>query len=428
MTDSPQEKAAWAEYSLLEALLRKNDLIVECDLRPEEFSSAGCGEVYRLICDRINEQHNVDLVTVLEELRTQGRTRLLNVVTEAARYSGTDAMFPEYVSLIRGQAQRRKAEAIAQGLRHSIQTDGIGAIDDAIRDLMDLTSTRTDDTADLKTTLIQTTEELDEIYTHGLTGVTTGLTKLDDALGGLHDTDLTIIGARPSMGKTALMMSMALPAAGNVPVGIVSAEQPRQQLGLRILSSGSGISVHDLRRGRVSEEGWGRIAAHTQKVKDRPVYIFDRPGPNIADILRIGRKWKHRHNIGALYVDYIQRIKADGERRKDEMRVVVQALKSLGRELDIPVVALSQVGRDVERRANKRPMMSDLSDASEIEQEADQVILVYRDEVYHEDSPDKGIAELLIEKNRHGPVGTIRVAWIKEQVRFADLSSHDEFY
>jgi replicative DNA helicase len=243
---------------------------------------------------------------------------------------------------------------------------------------------------------------------------------LDSHLGGWQDGDLTVIGARPAMGKTALLLHFA--AAAGVSVGLVSAEQPAFQIAQRHAASLGRVSLADLRRGRIGDQEQGLLVEAIRKINRMNYRIYDRSSPHIADVERMARRWKQKHGMEILLVDYIQRIRGDGDKKHERVGDVVQRLKTLARDLDVPVVALSQVGRQVESRTNRRPGMGDLSDSSEIEKEADAVITLYRDEVYNPESKDKGTAELYIAKNRHGYTGTVRVQWAGVWVRFADLA------
>lgn len=257
----------------------------------------------------------------------------------------------------------------------------------------------------------------------GLRGITTGFTKLNEHLGGFQDSDLIIVGARPAMGKTSLLLNFATGAGGaGHALGLVSAEQPAMQVAQRHLAAVGQVPLHDLRMGRIKDDYVRPLTIAQQKLKGMRYWMFDRSGVSIDDVIRVARAWRNKHGIQALYLDYLQRIKAPGEGRVAQVGLVARELKTLARELNIPVVALAQVNRNVELRPNKRPGVADLKDSGEIEQEADQILLIYRDEVYNENSPDKGIAEIMIGKNRHGYVGTCRVAWQGQYVRFKDLA------
>jgi replicative DNA helicase len=231
------------------------------------------------------------------------------------------------------------------------------------------------------------------------------------------------------MGKTAFMLSnaMAAASAGNA-IGIISGEQPVQQLAMRLLSQRSRIEATRLRSGRVDDDEWPRVTGGLTEMQELPIWVYDRSAPSLSELCRIARKWKHQHGIKAIYVDYLQRLQADKDRENKSERVgdITKGLKSLARDLDISVIALAQVKREVEGRTNKRPRMADLSDSGDIEKEADEVLLLYRDEVYNADTPDKGIAEVLIDKNRHGPATFIKCAFHGPTMTFSNLVSPRE--
>jgi len=218
------------------------------------------------------------------------------------------------------------------------------------------------------------------------------------------------------MGKTALLLHFA--QSCGVPLGLVSAEQPAYQIAQRHVASIGKVRLSDLRQGRVGENETKAVISANHRLKD--YWIFDRSAPTVDDIVKVARRWKHRHDIQVLFVDYIQRIQGKGKARHEQVGDVVRSLRTLARDLNIPVVALAQVARQVEGRDNKRPGMGDLSDSSEIEKEADQIITMYRDEVYNKTTDVPGICELKVCKNRHGYTGTVDVRWIGEHVSFAN--------
>lgn len=417
------------ERAVLGCLMLDNSLLADCPLTTADFTSEACAEIYGVISAQVSEGQTADIVTVLDELRSRGAERYVKTASEIAKDTITSTNFKAYLEAVRDASQKRRAKAIGQSLLRTVDRDGVEAVDEAVKELMALTQDRKDWSCDLKSALTGALDVIDQVYTAEgeLVGITSGIRALDDALGGFHDTDLTVIGARPSMGKTSLLLGIALSAADEDPVGVIAGEQPREQIGLRALSSQTSISAHDLRRARIDEEQWGKLRLGLQKMANKRLYMNDRSGPHIADVVRQARQWHHRYGIKALYVDYLQRIKGHGEKKLEQVSDVTQRLKDLARELDIPVIALAQVKRDVETRTDKRPGLADLSDSSEIEKEADQIITLYRDEVYNPDTQFKGMAELLICKNRHGPTGRISTAWLKDSMRFADLAYEDEY-
>lgn len=212
----------------------------------------------------------------------------------------------------------------------------------------------------------------------------------------------------------------AAAAAGNRP-GVISAEQPAVQMALRRLSLVSGVAATKLRNGSFEEEDWMRMQAGMAAAIPRDMWIYDRSAVTLDELIGVARKWKHTHDVGILFIDYAQRIKVPRAERVSEVSQVAQGMKDLARSLKIPVVCLAQVKAAVETRPNKRPTSGDLANSDELTREADQIIMLYRDEVYNMDSPDKGMAELLIEKNRHGPTGYKKVRFSQETMRFHDV-------
>jgi replicative DNA helicase len=230
------------------------------------------------------------------------------------------------------------------------------------------------------------------------------------------------------MGKTALMLNLILNA--NVSTGFFSSEMAAMQGAMRMISTVGSVNASKLRNADMGEDEWSGYNAGMSLLHDRPVYIDDQSKPTIDELQRQARIWKQEHDIKCLHVDYIQRIDAMEKRAPKHLQVeeVAQGLKSLAKELRIPIIALAQVNRNVESRSNRRPNMGDLKDSGAIEQEADQIMILYRDEVYDKETNDKGIAELSIEKNRHGQTGGIRLSWEAQYMRFRNLSTGYEGY
>src|SRR5690606_28245572 len=244
-----------------------------------------------------------------------------------------------------------------------------------------------------------------------LRGIPTGYAKVDNRLGGWHAGDLVFIGARPSVGKTALMVNLALNAgkAGHS-CGIISGEQSAMQLGQRSLSVDSRVPAEVMRNGRFEDEHWPKLSNSMARLVEQRIRILDRSAPALDEIVRVARKWKREHGLSILFVDYLQRIRFKGaQNRIEEVSEVARGLKTLARDLEIPVVCLPQVKAEVDRRPDKRPGLGDIANSDEATREADQIAFLYRDEVYNPESQDRGLAELNFEKNRHGPTGQFRL-------------------
>ena len=282
--------------------------------------------------------------------------------------------------------------------------------------------------------LRNTLTRIDELYASdsALTGLSTGYLDLDERTAGLQRADLIIVAGRPSMGKTAFAMNLVEHAVlkQEQPVLVFSMEMPAESLIVRMLSSMGRIDQQRLRTGRLEQEDWTKLGSATAALKDRPLYIDDTPALSPAELRARARRLRREHgDLALIMVDYLQlmQIPGSGEGRVNEVSEISRSLKAIAKEFNCPVVALSQLNRSLEQRPNKRPVMSDLRESGSIEQDADVIAFIYRDEVYHEESPDRGIAEIIIGKQRNGPIGTVRLAFRREFTRFENLadSSYD---
>jgi replicative DNA helicase len=264
-----------------------------------------------------------------------------------------------------------------------------------------------------------------------VTGVPTGFSHLDNLTSGLQKSDLIILAARPSMGKTALALNIARNAAveANIPVAIFSLEMSKEQLSLRMLCSEARIDSSRLRSGFFSMEDWHRLTDAAGLLSESPIYIDDSASLTAMDIRAKARRLKMDKNIGLIIIDYLQLMqgRAGAERRDLEISEISRAMKALAKELDLPVMALSQLNRMLEQRTDKRPRLSDLRESGALEQDADVVAFIYRDEVYNkeEDNPSRGIAEILLSKQRNGPTGDVNLAFLNSFTRFENLASED---
>jgi len=413
--------------NIVGSIIAKPSLLAECDLTPAEFSSEEFGLIYQSILDLNSTETPIDVVTVTEHLeKVTGKNYAMTVGKAYKDYAHAQdiKVFERYVRAMRLSRQTERAKEIAESLMQSAD-QGPEAIDKAIRDLMELTITRKNYECGAVDAMKAVLDHMDDVMNGKAdTGIKTGIRLLDDYLGGLHSSDLIIVGARPAIGKTAFMLNIALSA--NVPCGIISTEQPRDQVGARLMSTDARVSLRKMRNADLEDGDWSRFANTIHKLKNRVIRINDKPNADINEIMRQARKWKQVYDIKVLYVDYIQHIPGDRRLpRHEQVEEIVKDLKNIARELSIPVLALAQVNRKVEDRADKRPGLADLKDSGAIEQEADQVMLLYRDEVYNDNFETKGIMEVDVQKNRHGPTGMVKVSWQGEFVSIKDL---DERY
>ncbi|KAF1005453.1 MAG: Replicative DNA helicase [Luteibacter sp.] len=349
---------------------------------------------------------------------------------EVANATPSAANIAAYAQIVHGHSTRRRVIDAATQLTErafALGDEPADLLDSGIAELMGMQRVEQGSEYTLRQALTLAFDAAMAAQARGgkIPGIPTGLSDLDDVLGGLHDSDLVIIGARPAMGKTALLLNFAL--GDDSPAGLISAEQPAVQIGSRLLSIEGGVNASRLRNGSHDEEDLGRMSNAVGRLlapeAPRELMVFDRAAPTIAEVMRTARRWKQQYGIRRLLVDYVQRIKGTNPKdsRIDQVGEVAQGLKGIARELNIPVVALAQVNRKVEERSDKRPGMGDLANSSELEKEADQILMLYRDEVYNPESPDKGIAEINVEKNRHGPTGFVRAVWRPETMQFRDM-------
>ena len=263
-----------------------------------------------------------------------------------------------------------------------------------------------------------------------LTGIATGFTNFDAKTSGLQKSDLIIIAGRPSMGKTSFAMNLAENAAlhNDNSVAVFSMEMPGEQLALRMMSSLGRIDSHSLRTGKLDDQDWPRLISSVSMLSKAKLFIDDTASLTPTDLRARTRRLKREHGLDLVIVDYLQLMQVGGstENRATEISEISRSLKALAKELEVPIVALSQLNRSVEQRPDKRPVMSDLRESGSIEQDADVILFIYRDEVYNDESADKGIAEIIIRKQRNGPIGTVRLSFLGQYTRFENLA-HDDY-
>jgi replicative DNA helicase len=297
------------------------------------------------------------------------------------------------------------------------------------KDLFDITQKRNTGMqfVDMKEIALNVLDNIEASAKRGskVTGVPTGFKDLDEKLTGLHGSELILIAARPAMGKTAFALNIAQYAAmkADVPVAVFSLEMSKEQLATRLIAMDSMVDSQSIRTGQLLDTDWDKIMESTYRVGEMEMYIDDTPGINIAELRSKCRKLKQTKNIGLIVIDYLQLMNAGGrsESRQQEISTISRSLKKLARELDVPVVALSQLNRAVDSREDHKPVMSDLRESGAIEQDADVIMFIYRDDYYNkEDSPKPGIADIIVAKQRNGDTGTVELVWLGKYTKFAN--------
>ncbi len=411
-------------------------------LQPDYFYSTANERIFSSMIELYTRNVEIDVITVREELRRTGH--LENV--------GGSAYLNDLVSSVVSSANvEAHAQIVAEKymLRSLITTmsqnvqkcfdnreDAFGLIDEIERDIFKVSEARLKKSVvPLQQALVKTMEVLERIHGSkgGVTGVPTGFTELDSMTGGLQKSDLIIIAARPSVGKTAFALSIARNSAVKygVPTAIYSLEMSQQQLLIRLLAAEARVDAHALRTGTLPEEKWAYISTRIHKLAPAPIFIDDTPALSILELRARARRLKSEHDIGLVMVDYLQLMQgpARAESREREISMISRNLKVLAKELDIPVIALSQLRRSVEERGDKRPILSDLRESGALEQDADVVIFIHRPELYGIESyPDgestSGIAEIMVSKQRNGPTGEVKLTFIRQYARFEDLAKY----
>ncbi|WP_230596829.1 replicative DNA helicase [Xanthomonas albilineans] len=417
MSESP----AHAEDAVLAGVMARNEAFhdVATLVCAEQFTTPFRRRLWTAIRDAIVSGQPADAVTLMDALPDDAVA-----VMELASAGIYGSSVEVYADIVRENWRMREAAGIGQRLLAGARGRDPDSVNEAIAALLSLNAEVTEHEFTGKQILQMAFAITEQAYSNGgkLPGITTGLRELDEILGGWHDSDLTIIGGRPAMGKTAFMLGLAEAAsAADYRVGVISAEQPAAQIGIRRASLASGVSAKSIRSGSVHEEDWAKISHGIKRARDRAVWIYDRSAVTLDELVGVARKWKHAHGIQVLFVDYAQRITVPRTDRITEVSLVARGLKNLARDLQIPVVALAQVVKGVDTRNDKRPNAGDLANSDELTREADQILMLYRDEVYNRESQETGIAEVLIEKNRHGPTGYKKFRFRAETMAFEDI-------
>lgn len=420
------------EYGILATAINTPSLIASVDIKPAHFQNEQVRSIWLVVEQMIANNQHIDYLTVREEMLTrtgQDLTVYLGRLLKDHLGARTLPQLEDWVDRLCEQYRLNGAKSACEELLASIDGNAQESIDRAIEALMGLSRDNVKYEHHINSAISGAIEDIQKAFdSDGLVGITTGLTKLDEQLGGMHESDFIVIGARSAMGKTGLMMNILLSCG--VGAGVISSEMSAKQLAMRGMSLVSDVGLQKLRLARYSADESSRMFATTaQNLSNKPIWINDKGGITIGEIQRQAREWKQKHDIKILFVDYIQKIKPviHKTNRVDAVGEVAEGLKNIAKELNIPVVALGQVNRGVEQRPDKRPMMSDLKNSGDIEQEADVVLMIYRDEYYNPNSQQKGMAQLCIEKNRSGPVGAFEVAFNAETVKFLDLEVYNDY-
>ncbi|MCG0277650.1 MAG: replicative DNA helicase [Thermanaeromonas sp.] len=425
-----------AEQSVLGAILLDRDALLQVAevLRVEDFYREAHRLIYSACLDLEARGEAVDLLTVTEELRRRGE---LEAVGGASYLTTLTTVVPSvanagyYARIVAQKAALRQLIQVAQRVaERAYDEDGdvIEIIDEAERLILQVAGGRyREGFVSIKEVLVNTFQQLERVASHK--GEVTGLPTfhdLDRLLSGLQPSDLIICAARPGMGKTSFCLNIAQNVAikKKVPVAIFSLEMSRDQVVQRMLAAEAMVEQHRLRTGYLKEDDWARLVSAASLLAEAPIYIDDTPAITVMEVRAKARRLQAECGLGLVVIDYLQLMQAHRrvDNRQQEIALISRALKALARELNVPVLVLSQLNRGVEQRQDKRPVMADLLESGAIEADADVIIFLYRPQYYDPDTDKKGIAEVIVAKHRNGPVGTVEMAFLPEFTKFVDLA------
>ena len=427
-----------AEQAIIGSMLTDKDAVISAIevLKPEDFYREDNKTIYEAILNLYNRSEPIDIITVRAELESMGRIDNvggLEYLAELPEKVPTTANAMKYIKIVEEKSALRKLiktanEIIELGYNPTEEVDDI--MEGAEKKIFNIMQDKEQKGySPLKDVLVESFTKLEELYNRKqhITGVPSGFTDLDYRTAGFHGSELILIAARPAMGKTAFALNIATNAAlrANVPVAVFSLEMSKEQLVNRILCSESMVDSNKVRTGKLEEDDWTKLAETIGPLSEAEMYIDDTPGINIMEIRAKCRKLKIEKNIGLVVIDYLQLIQGTGKRngsREQEISEISRSLKILAKELDVPVIALSQLSRAAEQRPDHRPMLSDLRESGAIEQDADIVMFLYRDDYYNPDTEKKGVAEVIIAKHRGGSTGTVELLWLGSYTKFVNIA------
>lgn len=431
-----------AEKSVLGGIFLKPDIfgdIVEI-LHPNDFYKNGHKLIYEAMRDIYNSGIGIDPIVVVNKLKKNekfdelvGEQLLFDIISDVP----TAANILEYAKIVKEKSTLRRLGEVGTKIVE-LAYEGYEEVDtilDKAEGMIFKISENVDskDLVSLKDVIAQEFVRLEKVYQNKgvATGISSGFSDFDQMTSGFHPSDLIILAARPAMGKTAFALNLALNAAMKSKKGVLlfSLEMSSSQLLQRLLSIEAGIGLQKIRNGFLDSDDWGKLGLASMKLSNSEINIADLPNVNVLEIRAIARRLKAAGKLDMIIIDYLQLIKGNstrGDNRQQEISEISRALKGIARELDIPIIALSQLSRATEQRADRRPMLSDLRESGAIEQDADMVMFLYRDDYYNEESEDKGLTEVIIGKQRNGPVGTIKLRFFHEYTKFENFTSKVE--
>ena len=424
-----------AEQSVLGSILLDKEAMISVSetLVPEDFYKEAHKVIYESMLKLYNSQSEIDLITLTDELRDQGYLDDIGgiaYITSLSTVVPTTSNIKYYVNIVKEKSISRQLISAANDIIN-LGYDGSAKVEyvleNAEKKIFDISQERaTNDFQPINQVISEALSMLEKLYEekNDVTGLTTGFRDLNKKINGLQRSDLLLIAARPAMGKTAFALNLVQNAAlkGDASVAVFSLEMSKEQLVQRMIASQSTVELKKIKTGTLADNDWPRITDGMAILSGAKIHIDDTPGIKISELRSKCRKLKIEKGLDLVLIDYLQLMEGEGqnERRQQEIAKISRSLKILAKELDCPVVALSQLSRAPEQRADHRPMLSDLRESGSIEQDADIVMFLYRDEYYNPDTEKKNIGEVIVAKNRHGETGTVELVWFGGIQKFAD--------
>ena len=426
-----------AEQAVLGSMLTDKDAVISAIeiLKVDDFYRTDNKSIYEAIMNLYNRAEPIDIITVKAELESLGKFEQVGGLEYLASLPDkvpTTANAIKYIKIVEEKSTLRNLIKTANEiieLGYDPTEDVSDIMEGAEKKIFNIMQNKEKKSySPIKDVLVDSFTQLEELYNRKqhITGVPSGFVELDYKTAGFHGSDLVLIAARPAMGKTAFALNIATNAAvrANVPVAIFSLEMSKEQLVNRILCSEAMVDSNKVRTGKLEEDDWTKLAGSIGPLSEAEIYIDDTPGISITEIRAKCRKLKLEKNIGMVVIDYLQLVQGTNKRgasREQEISEISRSLKILAKEIGVPVIALSQLSRAAEQRPDHRPMLSDLRESGAIEQDADIVMFLYRDDYYNKDSEKKDIAEVIIAKHRGGSTGTVELLWLGSYTKFVNL-------
>ena len=433
-----QPNSPEAEQSVIGAMIMDRDAIADVIdiVNADDFYQKQNGILFEAMTELYREGKPVDLVTLQNKLKKKDvpeSMKSLEFIRDLLEVVPTSANAKQYATIVREKATLRKLIKVTEDITTECYlgkddvTEILDHTEKNVFGLLQQASGR-EEFVPIDKVVLNTLDAIEEAASSAgrVTGIATGFTDLDYKLSGLHPSELIIVAARPAMGKTAFVLNIAQKAAvrDHVPTAIFSLEMSKEQLVTRMMAMEAMVDSQSIRTGDLQETDWEKIMESAGTIGRSPLIIDDTPGITIAELRSKCRRYKQIHGLDLIIIDYLQLMSGSNSRknesRQQEISEISRSLKGLARELNVPVLALSQLSRAVEQRTDKRPMLSDLRESGAIEQDADVCMFIYRDDYYNPDTEDKNIAEIIIAKQRNGPIGTVRLAWMPQYTRFGN--------